>query len=177
MTLTIRAAVHAGTYHVCFLAGQSNMGGGGHGRPRADADLIPGYREPVPGVRIFLGRELSFTRRMRELRPDENVAIIKYAKGGSSIDDRVVDWGTRDPHDTRSEETNRGANQYDHALSTIRNAMRAARAEVELDDPFDGLVISTDAYGYSDFAHDDAAGYQDLGEKFAEAMDGLREFN
>ena len=237
------------------------------------SDLTPGLgagsrtdgESITPAARF--GPELSFARRLRELRPDERVAIIKYAKGGSSIDDRVADWGTWDPHDTRGEgasppEQNAGVNQYDHALATIRRAMRvvdnggdidgdgtpdelipagivwmqgetdatnpqtagdyddnmteligllraamwsgdlpfvmgrisdsklnageaepvwthgdivrAAQAEVSLLDPNVELVTSTDAYGYSDFAHYDAAGYLDLGEKFAEAMDGLR---
>lgn len=72
----------------------------------------------TPGDRF--GPELTFAARLRELRPTEKIAIIKYAKGGSSLDVRVADWGTWDPHDARTD----GINQYDHALATIDAAMR-----------------------------------------------------
>lgn len=72
----------------------------------------------TPGDRF--GPELTFAARIRELRPTEKIAIIKYAKGGSSLDDRVAGWGTWDPHDARTD----GINQYDHALATIDAAMR-----------------------------------------------------
>ena len=42
------------------------------------------------------------------------------------------------------------------------------------EDPAAALVTSTDNYGYSDPWHYDTAGYLDLGEKFAEAMNELR---
>lgn len=68
------------------------------------------------------GPELTFARRLRELRPGEEIAIIKYAKGGSSIDDRHAPYGTWDPHDARGDRAVRGINQYDHALATIARA-------------------------------------------------------
>ncbi len=71
------------------------------------------------------GPELAFAHHLRELRPGEKIAIIKYAKGGSSIDDRAADWGTWDPHDARGEGETKGVNQYDHALATIASAMQA----------------------------------------------------
>ena len=49
------------------------------------------------------GPELTFARHIRELRPSEKVAIIKYARGGTSIDARAQNWGVWDPHDTRGE--------------------------------------------------------------------------
>ena len=229
------------------------------------ADVTPGFGAgfrtdgETNALSGRFGPELSFARRIRALRPGEKIAIIKYAKGGSSIDDRNPTYGTWDPHDTRGEGPTGGVNQYDHALSTIRNAtrvqdidgdgepdtlipagilwmqgetdanhphtaaayddnlreligllraamraddlpfvmgrisdsrlnkgeptpqwthgdiVRAAQAEVALTDPHAELVTSTDAYGYSDPAHYDTAGYLDLGERFAEAMDGLRD--
>lgn len=69
------------------------------------------------------GPELSLARRLRELRPDERVAIIKYAKGGTSLDVRVRrDWGTWDPDDREPFPAGIGINQYDHALATIARA-------------------------------------------------------
>ncbi len=284
----------AGTYHLYYFGGQSNMVGFGRaselpedmqgpvdhtriffGQIRKDfepaegvgcwSDLTPGFGvgartdgvTPQPSDRF--GPELAFARRMRELRPDENIAIIKYARGGTSIDDRQPAAGTWDPHDTRGDGETKGINQYDHALATIFNAIRvpdidgdgepdtlipsgivwmqgesdanafvsaadydtnlaeliellraamhtddlpfvmgrisdsrlnagedkpqwkhgdivrAAQAEVAGADPHAALVTSTDSYGYSDRAHYDTAGYLDMGAKFAEAMDALRE--
>ncbi len=286
-------AAPAGTYHLYYFGGQSNMVGFGHA-----SELPEDMRGPVANTRIFFGQirkdfepaegvgcwselvpgfgvgantdgkaakpagrfgpEFAFARRMRELRPDENIAIIKYARGGTSIDARQPAAGTWDPHDTRGEGESRGINQYDHALATIFNAIRvpdidgdgqpdtlipagivwmqgesdanlfetaadydtnlaeliellraamhrddlpfvmgrisdsrlnagestpqwkhgdivrAAQAEVAGADPHAALVTSTDAYGYSDAAHYDTAGYLDMGAKFAEAMDALR---
>lgn len=68
------------------------------------------------------GPELTFAHHIRQLRPNEKIAIIKYARGGSSIDDRITGSGTWDPHDTRGEDSTKGINQYDHALATIANA-------------------------------------------------------
>lgn len=44
------------------------------------------------------GVELSFSRRMRELRQETPLALLKVAKGGSSLHpDPPTDWGTWDP--------------------------------------------------------------------------------
>jgi hypothetical protein len=66
------------------------------------------------------GIELTFAQRLRELDPDANIAVIKYSRGGTSIDVEAAgqsgswdpDYGDRD-----------GVNQYDHFLSTVRHAM------------------------------------------------------
>ena len=71
------------------------------------SDLTPGFGvgartdgvTPSPSDRF--GPELAFARRMRELRPDENIAIIKYARGGTSIDARQPAAGTWDPSSSR----------------------------------------------------------------------------
>lgn len=52
--------------------------------------------------------------------------------------------------------------------------VRAAQAEVAGQDPLIELVTSTDGYEYSDPYHYDSAGYLDLGERFANALDTLR---
>lgn len=69
------------------------------------------------------GPELTFARRLRELQPDQRIAIIKYTKGGSSLDARAGEtWGTWDPHDTRTINGLTGINQYDHMLAVLRRA-------------------------------------------------------
>jgi len=67
------------------------------------------------------GLELSFAHRMQELYPGKKIALIKYARGGSSIDSlAAAAFGAWEP-DFRSR---KGINQYDHFLATLRNAYR-----------------------------------------------------
>lgn len=174
LTLALTASLaHADTYHVYFLAGQSNMDGYG-----LTSDLPESLTGEVDGARIFLGQvtndaqpvtgaglwtpltpgfgtgsstdgesvthsdrfgpELTFAVRLHELRPGEKIALIKYAKGGSSIDTRVSDWGTWDPDDARGEGSLKGINQYDHALATIASAMRTQ--DIDADGEPDTLI-------------------------------------
>ena len=56
---------------------------------------------------------------MRQLHPDANIAVIKYSRGGTSIDAKAAgSFGTWDPDDG----SGTGVNQYDHFLATIRIA-------------------------------------------------------
>ncbi|MEZ4810716.1 MAG: sialate O-acetylesterase [Allomuricauda sp.] len=66
------------------------------------------------------GLELSFAKKMSELYPNEKIALIKYSRGGTSIDS----LGAREfgSWDVDYKGTN-GINQYDHFLSTVKNAM------------------------------------------------------
>lgn len=69
------------------------------------------------------GAELTFGRRMRELHPDANIALIKYSKGGTAIDQRAAGTlGCWDPDFESGSGNGKGVNQYDHFLATIRNA-------------------------------------------------------
>jgi hypothetical protein len=68
------------------------------------------------------GVELTFARRLRELRPGVRIALVKYARGATSLDSLAADdAGSWDP-DFRS---GQGINQYDHFLATVRNALAA----------------------------------------------------
>lgn len=199
------------------------------------------------------GVELSFAKKMEELFPDEKIAIIKYSRGGTSIDTSAAGpFGAWLPSYTGGN----GINQYDHFLATVRGALgagdidgdgrkdrlipagivwmqgesdanneyatsiykenlavlidsirnafsapgmpvaigritdshndadslvwtwgdevREAQAEYVSEDGNAALVTSTDNYSYSDRWHYDSEGYIDLGEKFAEAIAGLR---
>ena len=198
------------------------------------------------------GVELSFARSIQEQYPDRRIAIIKYSRGGTSIDAKAAGgFGCWEPYFKGRD----GVNQYDHFLATLRNAfedsdidddgepdrlipagivwmqgesdgtmysaslqyeanlkrlmdpiraslhqddlpvvvgrisdsmkdgkkvwefgetLRAAQAAFCDKDSAASLVTSTDNYGYSDPWHYDTAGYLDLGEKFAEAMNELR---
>lgn len=66
------------------------------------------------------GLELSFAKKMKELYPNEKIAIIKYSKSGSSIDSLAArHFGSWDPDYIGKT----GINQYDHYLNTIANAL------------------------------------------------------
>ncbi|MEQ8552626.1 MAG: sialate O-acetylesterase [Cyclobacteriaceae bacterium] len=65
------------------------------------------------------GLELAFADRLQELYPGEKIALIKYAKGGTSIDSLAAgNFGCWEP-DFNSKN---GINQYDHFLTTLKNA-------------------------------------------------------
>ncbi len=69
------------------------------------------------------GLELSFARRLHQLRPEANIALLKYSRGGTSIDARAANTaGSWDPHDRGEHGNLGGINQYDHFLATLRRA-------------------------------------------------------
>ena len=144
------------TYHVYFLAGQSNMEG-----YAPVSDLPEDLKQVQPYVPIFMGNmpydhdhtggrglwaplepgfgrlfgsngkqnrlsgyfgpELSFAREMKRLNPDQNIAIIKYARSGASIMPGAGNGGNFHP-DYRGQN---GLNQYDFAIRTITGALAA----------------------------------------------------
>ena len=64
----------------------------------------------------YFGPELSFGHQITNLHPQQNVAVIKYALGGSALGYGV---GNNWYPDYRR---GNGINQYDHFLSTLSNA-------------------------------------------------------
>ena len=67
------------------------------------------------------GVELTFAQRLRELRPGVMIAIVKYARGGTSIDTLAAGAaGSWDPAFSGGQ----GVNQFDHFLVTLHNARR-----------------------------------------------------
>ena len=96
------------------------------------------------------GIELTFALRLRELDSDANIAIVKYSRGGTSIDAAAAGRsGCWDP----DYGGNDGVNQYDHFLATVRNAM--AVADIDGDGAPDNLVPAGIIWmqGESDAAH------------------------
>jgi hypothetical protein len=189
--LGLAGAAEAATYHLYFLGGQSNMEGYGlvselpddlagpvdgvmifNGRLADDDDPAGGQGtwqvlEPGHGLGFLtdgtaaelgsrFGPELTFGRRLAERAPDKRVAIIKYAKGGSGLG-TDVGYGDWDPdYAERSR-----LNQYDHALTTIRNAL--SEADIDGDGEPDTLVPAGIVWmqGESDAGEPDvAAAYQ-----------------
>lgn len=83
------------------------------------------------------GPELTFGKRMAELNPNGNIAIIKYSRGGSSIDISAAHiFGCWDPDFYSAN----GVNQYDHFLATLRNAL--AVKDIDGDGEDDILIPS-----------------------------------
>lgn len=66
------------------------------------------------------GLELSFAKRMKELFPNDKIALIKYAREGTSIDSVArADFGCWDADFYGKN----GINQYDNFLKTVKNAL------------------------------------------------------
>lgn len=132
------------TIKVFFLGGQSNMAGRG-----LNKDLPASLNKTFPEVWIFNGNsakknskskafskwenlkpghgaglksfgvELSFAKKLLELYPNEKIALIKYARGGTSIDTMANrKTGYWDP-DYRG---NQGVKNYDLFLKTVKSA-------------------------------------------------------
>lgn len=85
------------------------------------------------------GVEWTFARRLRELDPDSPIAIIKYSRGGTSIDARAAGgFGCWEPDFQGGQGAGQGVNQYDHFLATLRGASEAR--DVDGDGEPDRLV-------------------------------------
>lgn len=81
------------------------------------------------------GVELTLARKLQELYPGEKIALIKYSRGGSSIDSLATGvFGCWEPDFQGST----GINQYDHFLKTVRTAMNTR--DIDLDGKEDILV-------------------------------------
>lgn len=73
------------------------------------------------------GVELTFAQTMQERFPDRRIAIVKYSRGGTSIDVAAAGgFGCWEP----DFEGAAGVNQYDHFLATVRHAY----ADTDIDD-------------------------------------------
>ena len=65
------------------------------------------------------GVELSFAKKLKELYPNDKIAIIKYARNGSSLDSASArQWGSWEVDYVGKN----GINQFDHFLATVKNA-------------------------------------------------------
>ena len=83
------------------------------------------------------GVELSFAEKIKELFPDEKIAIIKYSRGGTSIDTAAAGGaGAWLPAYTGGN----GVNQNDHFLATVKGALAAG--DIDGDGKKDVLIPS-----------------------------------
>ncbi|WP_372755650.1 sialate O-acetylesterase [Labilibaculum sp.] len=97
------------------------------------------------------GVELSFAKKMQALYPNSKIAIIKYSKGGTSIDSETSRKNSCWEPSYKSETD---INQYDHFLTTVRNALKVK--DINADGKEDYLLLSGIVWmqGESD-AHDE----------------------
>ncbi|MCA9060489.1 MAG: SMP-30/gluconolactonase/LRE family protein, partial [Planctomycetaceae bacterium] len=85
------------------------------------------------------GVELSFARAMRQRRPGRKIAIIKYARNGSSIDVRAAgNWGCWEPDFLAATGQHRDIKQYDQFLATVQAAMSVT--DIDGDGTADRLI-------------------------------------
>jgi gluconolactonase len=85
------------------------------------------------------GAEVSFARTLRALRPNRKIAIIKYARNGSSLDQSSADhWGCWEPDFEARTGAFRNINQYDQFLATLRGALSVS--DIDGDGTVDRLV-------------------------------------
>lgn len=82
----------------------------------------------------YFGPELTFAREMKQLNPEQNIALIKYARSGSSLAVGASHGGNWMP-DYRDKN---GLNQYDFAVRTINTAM--AQPDIDGDGLRDRLI-------------------------------------
>jgi hypothetical protein len=81
------------------------------------------------------GVELSLAARLSEMSRGENIAIIKYSRGGTSIDTSAAGQAGCWMADYRG---GNGINQYDHFLATVKTAMSSD--DIDGDGKKDSLI-------------------------------------
>ena len=84
------------------------------------------------------GVELTFASTLQDLYPDRRIALVKYSRGGTAIDQRADRGdGSWDP-DFLGGPRGSGVNQYDHFLATVRAAFGVA--DIDGDGEADRLI-------------------------------------
>lgn len=83
------------------------------------------------------GLELSFAKKMKELFPNDKIALIKYAREGTSIDSAAAgNFGCWDADFNGKN----GLNQYDYFLMTVKNAL--SETDIDKDGKKDVVIPS-----------------------------------
>ena len=80
------------------------------------------------------GPEIGLAARLKELYPNDKIALVKYAKGATSMDAVGTKYGCWDPNF----KLDNGINQYDHFIATWKHA--AAVSDIDGDGREDTLV-------------------------------------
>ncbi|OYP36869.1 hypothetical protein CGZ80_07075 [Rhodopirellula sp. MGV] len=115
------------------------------------------------------GLEVSMLHALKAANPNRNIAVVKYARNGSSIAIAGAGrFGCWDPDFEASEGLERSINQYDHCLATIRRAF--ADRDIDNDGEVDELIPAGIAWmqGESDATVD-----QETAEEYAKNLKRL----
>jgi hypothetical protein len=89
------------------------------------SELVPGHGTgfssdgKVNNYSDRFGVELTFAIRMKQLHPGENIALLKYSRGGTSLDTAAQNYGTWEENFTKGN----GINQYDHFIASVKYAL------------------------------------------------------
>ncbi len=149
---------------VMIFAGQMALDNETHGGVGTWRPLTPGFgtgfrtngEENMLSDRF--GPELLFGQTLAAIDTDANIAIVKYALGGSGL---AIGVGYGNWHPDFAD--GQGINQYDHALKTLRGA--SAVADIDGDGVADRLIPSGIVWmqGEADAFHSQAAADAYLG--------------
>jgi len=127
--------------HVMIFTGQMALDNETHGGVGIWEPLRPGFGTgfktdgETNRMSDRFGPELLFGQTMADKLPGSKIAIIKYALGGSGLAEGV---GYGNWHPDFSDGA--GINQYDHALTTMRNALQ--HSDIDGDGVADHLIPS-----------------------------------
>jgi lysophospholipase L1-like esterase len=107
------------------------------------------------------GVELSFARTLQALDPEARIALVKYSRGGTSLDrEAAAHFGSWEPDFPGGRDG--GVNQYDHFLATLRHA--TAVRDIDGDGDDDTLVprgiVWMQGEGDASFTRDIAERYE-----------------
>ncbi|QDU08306.1 sialate O-acetylesterase [Gimesia aquarii] len=85
------------------------------------------------------GAELTFAKTLKELAPNQNVALIKISRGGTSLAiEAAGNFGCWDPDYEKGTGEGKGINQYDHFLAGMKRALQTR--DIDQDGESDTLV-------------------------------------
>lgn len=85
------------------------------------------------------GSELTFAKTLKELAPNENIALIKISRGGTSLAiEAAGNFGCWDPDYEKGTGKGQGVNQYDHFLAGMKRALQTQ--DIDQDGETDTLV-------------------------------------
>ena len=140
-------------WRVFLLAGQSNMEGVGvaaeapsnlltqadvrlYHSPSVHSSLPANQWNPLKPAGISannFGPELAFAYRMAEALPNENIALIKHAKGGTKLTTEPLDYEVTSWHPgTNAADTASFGVEFATFVQTVTNALAALRAEGDI---------------------------------------------
>ena len=171
----LSGAWHGNVERVWIFQGNQGMDGQEGGGEGVWSPLQPGHGTGFKSdgrtnaLSDRFGPELPFGKRIAELNGESRIALVKYARGGTSLMEGASGYGNWEPDSQLAG----GMNQYDHALATLRNAL--AVRDIDGDGEPDTLVPAGIVWmqGEAD-AYDNPVAARAYRENLKRMMDLLR---